>query len=304
MRPEMTQKSIQNILSWSQLKSLTVVIDGLRNTANSDEKHWRAETINRCEQFIGEQFDLIVYDTNIGITDHVNRVQKRILPIKPNAIWVEEDFELNLDEFSNFVNQYHPKAGPFLLAGNSQGNHFGTKRALRTFFPPYWGQVLNIELTEEIEKLRIDKKIDPKICRDFLSEFSKNIGFPKKHLLEKQISYWNDYFNWATHSLHRWDALATYVLWSHQNPTIIPAINLVNDLASDDPRGMNTRHEKQDPSAHNLQLKSVENLFYCEICEHRKSRVPKDIFELVHNSLSYRGRILNERVRQYKKSLH
>jgi hypothetical protein len=296
MRPEMTQKSIQNILIWNQLNSLTVVIDGIRNTANTDEENWRAKTISICEQFKDEKFELIVYDTNVGITDHVNRVHKRILPVKPNAIWVEEDFELKLEQYSNFVERYRPKAGPFLMAGNSQGNHLEIEHPLRTFFPPYWGQVLSIELTEQIEKLRIDKRIDPNVSREFISNYSKKIGFPKKYLLDKQISYWDQYFNWAIYSPHRWDALATYVLWSHHIPTLVPPFNLVDDLAESDSRGMNKRHENQNPSLHQLQIRNIEDLVFCENCEHRKSRVSRNLHELIRNGLAFRGRILNEKL--------
>ena len=300
MRPEMTEKSILNILKWNQLKSLTVVIDGLRDSANAAEEHWRTKTIDICERFKDQKIELIVYDKNIGITDHVNRVQKRILPVKPDSIWVEEDFELNLSEYSKFVNEHKPKAGPFLLAGNSQGNHLEFNQPLRTFFPPYWGQVLSIELTEEIEKVRYDKKIDPSICRDFFNDFSKGIGFPMKYLLEKQVSYWNQYFNWAIQSPHRWDALATYVLWRNHNPTLVPPTNLVRDLAEEDPRGMNKRHEKQDPDSHQLEVRSIGALEFCENCERRKSRVPRNLHELVQNNLSYRRRILNEKIRKLR----
>jgi hypothetical protein len=300
MRPELTEKSIQNILKWNQLKSLTVVIDGLRNSANAAEQKWRTITIEVCERFKDEKIDLIVYDKNIGITDHVNRVQKRILPVKPDSIWVEEDFELNLNEYSNFVDKYKPKTGPFLLAGNSPGNHSEFNRPLRTFFPPYWGQVLSIELTENIERVRFDKRIDPRVCRDFLNDFSKGIGFPKKYLLEKQVSYWNQYFNWAIHSPHRWDALATYVLWSCHNPTLVPSTNLVTDLAEEDNRGMNIRHEKQDPDIHQMEIRFIASLQFCQICENRKSRVSRNISELVRNNLSFRRRVLKEKIGRLK----
>lgn len=295
MRPEMTERSIQNILRWNELKSLTVVIDGLRNTANTDEEQWRRKTIATCQEFNDEKIELIIYDKNIGITDHVNRVQKRILPVKPDAIWVEEDFELKLSEYSTFVDKNKPKAGPFLIAGNSQGNHFELTQALRTFFPPYWGQVLSIELTEEIEKLRYDKKIDQRVSREFLSIFSEEIGFPKNYILEKQIAFWNQYFNWAIHSPHRWDALATYVLWRNHNATLIPPTNLVTDLAEEDARGMNKRHEKQEPKVHKLEFRKIRNLEFCDNCESRKSRVSRTLIELVQNNLTFRRRILYEK---------
>lgn len=296
MRPEMTRSSILQILQWSKIDSLTVVIDGLRNNASTEEEHWREETIKVSEDLCGEKVNLMVYDTNIGITDHVNRVQRKILPEKPNAIWVEEDFDLDLNLYEKFYTGLEISSKPFLSCGNGQANHFDIKYPLRTFFPPYWGQVVNLELTEEIEKIRFDKKINHEVSREFLTSFSQDISFPKKFLLDRQINYWDQYFNWAAHSPNRWDALATYVLWQHHNPAYVSPINLVTDLAEEDFRGMNTRHEEQKPINHPANIIEMENVKYCLQCERRKSRVSRSLKDAVNNNLKYKKRLIKERI--------
>jgi hypothetical protein len=295
MRPEMTKRSILKILEWEKLKSLTVVIDGLRNTANAKEEEWRKETIRVSEALCGSKVSLLVYDTNIGITDHVNRVQRRILPQAPNAIWVEEDFDLNFNLYTEFLVGLKVHSTPFLICGNAQANHTEIHHPLRTFFPPYWGQVLNLQLTEEIEKIRIDKKIDLDVSRDFFNTFSKEVGFPRKFLIERQVKYWDEYFNWAVNSPNRWDALATYVLWRCHNPTFVSPLNLVTDQAEDDFRGMNTRHEKQEPRNHSPKIMKMYNSKYCMYCEKRKSRVANSFREAVYNNFKYKKRIFLER---------
>ena len=300
MRPEMTRKSILKILKWGKIETLTVVIDGLRGNASTSEEQWRAETIRVSEEFVSEKVNLLVYDTNIGITDHVNRVQRRILPETPKAIWVEEDFDLDLNLYDQFLNNLEEHSKPYLSCGNGQANHTGVEHPLRTFFPPYWGQVLNLQLTEEIEKIRIDKKIDLEVTRAFLNTFSQDLGFPKKFLLQRQVEYWDQYFNWATHSPNRWDALATYVLWRCNNPTFVSPINLVTDLADEDSRGMNTRHEEQAPSNHPEKITTIGKIKYCILCEQRKSRVSNTLKDTIHNNLKYKKRMVYEKFSKYE----
>lgn len=295
MRPEMTKNAITEITSWNNLNSLTVVIDGLRPTANNSEEEWRRETIRVVDNSPVSKLELIVYDTNIGITDHVNRVQRRILPEHPRAIWVEEDFQLNFAEYAKFTKDLDIPDKPFLSCANGQADHEEIDLPLRTLFPPYWGQVVNMELTEEIEKIRRDKEIDLKVAHEMLSIFQNSFTHPKNYLINKQITYWNNYFHWAVDNPNRWDALATYVLWKHGSPTLVSPRNLVNDLAIMDTRGMNKRHEQQVVIQHKPRLESLKNVTICILCEKRKSRSPFSAQELIKNNFHYKKRILLEK---------
>lgn len=292
MRPEMTKNAITEISAWNDLDSLTVVIDGLRPSANNSEEEWRRETIRVVETSPVSKLELIVYDTNIGITDHANRVQRRLLPRHPRAIWVEEDFQLNFADYANFVEGLDIPNQPFLSCANGQANHEEIDLPLRTLFPPYWGQVLNMELTEEVERIRKDKKIDPKVAQETLGIFKNSFTLPKNYLIKKQVTYWNNYFKWAVYNPNRWDALATYVLWKHGNPTIVSPRNLVNDLASTDMRGMNKRHEQQVVIQHKTRVENLRSTTICISCEKRKSRSAYSAQELIQNNFQYRRRIL------------
>ena len=114
----MTHRAIMEISNWDDLKSLTVVIDGLRSSASSIEEEWRRNTIKVVEQSQSSKLELIVYDSNLGITDHVNRVQRRLLPRHPKAIWVEEDFYLNLAGYAEFLKGLPIPDAPFLSCAN------------------------------------------------------------------------------------------------------------------------------------------------------------------------------------------
>ena len=292
MRPELTRDAIDHITTWSELRSLTVVIDGLRPSASELESSWRKQTIKIVEESNKPNLELVVYGTNIGITDHVNRVQRSLLPKLPSAIWVEEDFRLDFEAYEQFLKKMVIPEKTFLACANGQANHTEPNLDLRTLFPPYWGQVVNIALTEEIEKIRFDKKIDSKIARNMLSILHSKLGFPRSYIFEKQIDYWNQYFNWAVYNPNRWDALATYVLWKNENPTYVSPLNHVLDLAETDDRGMNKRHEPQIPIQHALRVLSRNQVDVCFLCERRKSRVSFSTFELVTNKMSYHARYL------------
>jgi len=292
MRPEMTKNAITQISLWNDLDSLIVVIDGLRPIANNSEEEWRRETIRVVETSPVSNLELIVYDKNIGITDHVNRVQRLLLPKHPRAIWVEEDFQLNFAEYAKFTKDLDIPNQPFLSCANGQADHKEIDLPLRTLFPPFWGQVVNMELTEEIERIRKDKKIDTKVAHEILSIFHSNFTFPKNYLIKKQITYWNNYFRWAVDNPNRWDALATYVLWKHGSPTLVSPQNLVNDLANLDTRGMNKRHEEQVVIQHEPRLQTLTNISICILCEKRKSRSAFSAHELIKNNFQYRRRIM------------
>ena len=292
MRPEMTGKSIEKITGWNSLSTLTIVIDGLRSAATESEREWREATIRISEKYLSDQVNLLVYDTNIGITDHVNRVQHELLPRFPRAIWVEEDFDLDLARYCEYLEEITIPELPFMSCANGQANHNKINGILRTLFPPYWGQVVNIRLTEEIEKVRQDKVIDEKVVRETLRLLNQYVGFPKHFLFEKQVDYWLNYFKWGVSSPNRWDSVATYVLWKFSTPALVSPVSLITDLAHTDTRGMNKRHSPQKLLNHKIQLLEVENGQLCAKCEMYKSRVPFSLIDAVSRNLSYKSRML------------
>jgi hypothetical protein len=247
------------------------------------------------EQSQCSKLELIVYDSYLGITDHVNRVQRRLLPKHPNAIWVEEDFYLNFAGYSEFLNGLPIPDAPFLACANGQADHREVNVPLRTLFPPYWGQVVTMNLTEEIEKIRKDKKIDQGVAREMLLIFQDKFSPPKSYLFKRTVDYWNNYFNWGVHSPNRWDALATYVLWKSGNPTHVSSRNFVKDYANDDKRGMNKRHEQEFTMVHKPQIAEITQISICFLCEKKKSRSAFSANELVQNKFRYHKRIRLEK---------
>lgn len=292
MRPEMTKKSIQDITSWNQLKSLTVVIDGLRSTASGLEAEWRNQTIRVSEEFQSNKVELLVYDKNIGITNHVNRVQQKLLPKYPRAIWVEEDFKLDIANYFPLTQKMKIPEAPFMSCANGQANHSEVEVSLRTLFPPYWGQMLNLQLTDEIEKVRHDQFVDTNVVRGTLHLLRKNLGFPSNFLFEKQVDYWSNYFNWGIHSPNRWDSVATYVLWKFGQPAFVPPMNLITDIAHTDTRGMNKRHTPQAMLDHSFEELNSDTWLICNKCEMEKSRLSFSLSRLIKRNLEYKSRLI------------
>ena len=127
MRPELTRASIEKVLGWKGRGNLTIVIDGLRSSADQAEKHWREETIHIAEQKCSENsnMDLWVYGDNIGITNHTIRIQGRALERGNSGIWLEEDIDLNLADYSEILDQLNIQSTsePILISAFSHFNH-------------------------------------------------------------------------------------------------------------------------------------------------------------------------------------
>ena len=284
----MTERALNEISLWRNARTVTVVIDGLRLNSNLLEEEWRRKTISIVENANLENLELDVYESNIGLTNHILRVQRKYLEKYPWAIWVEEDFNLDYESFSKSLKSVKIPSTPFLMCGNNQSNHSDQKDNLFTLFPPYWGQVLNMNLVEEIEKVWSDKKIKPEVAQETFSNLYDLNSFPKKILFLKQTQYWTNYFNWGVNSANRWDAIATYVLWKNHLYTRVTNNNLVKDFSHLDPRSMNVRHQSQEPQNHIIRTTPIFNNLICFLCEKRKSRVAFSTAELLHKSYNYR----------------
>jgi hypothetical protein len=299
MRPELTFKAVKKLLSWPKLGNLNIVIDGLRNSAGNQERDWRLETISVVSNLSNDpRIGLDIYDANIGLTNHIIRVQKKYLTINPETIWLEEDFSVDLDSFINFSKNVPRPVGPYLIAGNSQNNHRSSSSSFRkSLFPPYWSQILNLELVEEIEKLKQDKNIDPYVSRELFSSIFSKGTLRDRLMINKNVEFWNQYFHWGCTSPSRWDSLATYVLWKHHESVVVPNRNLVDDLSGEDSRGMNVRHTKWQPRLHELQTITTPMGEICFECDMKKNRVAKSLGGIAYEAVRYRVLRLHERRR-------
>ena len=157
MRPELTHRTAANLLEWSGTSRLRIVIDGLRDSAQSEETYWRNETIRCAENIAGtdSRVEIEVFSKNIGFTNHCLRVQKLIFGSSDSGIMLEEDN--NISTFGlNFLKENIATAiGPAVFTSYSSSNHAGNtldSKFRRTLFGQLWGNAINESAHYALEK--------------------------------------------------------------------------------------------------------------------------------------------------------
>lgn len=294
MRPELTEVSIEKVLTWKGLRNLIVVIDGLRAAADPTEVIWRAETIKLVEEFAKSQdnLDLWVYDKNVGITEHNMRIQGRALESGTSGIWIEEDIDLDFESFSTVLDSIdiENSSEPFLLSAYSHFNHFsfGDLQIKGNLFLPMWGIVFNRAFYELYCSVWSQKVYEPKIVEDALERVFH--GDSLKGVIHKKgvLDYWREYSRWGFTNGNRWDAVANYALWTQSCFSYSTVNRFSNDLSYLDTRGMNQRSIPQAAQFHEFEKVMVGESIFCLGCETEGSRVPRDILPRITNMARYR----------------
>lgn len=291
MRPELTKLAIERVIQWDQLSKLTVVIDGLRPNADSQEKFWRNATISLVENFDNqEKLDLWVYDENVGITEHNLRLQERVMNIDSSTIFIEEDMLIDLGEYSKLRINWADESSPLLVSGYSHFNHsMNTDGYVKgNLFLPIWGLTMNKNFHELFKRTWKDKNYRPIVVREMISSVLQAKKFSEKSHLRRIIGYWEEYMSWGFKSNRRWDAVANYTLWSNGNVGLSAANRIVHDISYQDTRGMNQRSIPKIAKQHIFEEVQSQGVLFCKDCEIFGSRVPKNLLPRVWNSLSYR----------------
>lgn len=297
MRPELTRRSIERILKWNGLNKLVVIVDGLRNTASLDEKIWRRETIKTVESFHDQsKVELWVYGTNIGITQHQIRIQKRALEIEEFGIWLEEDMEIDFDMYTaiDIENKVEAKR-PLLFSGFSEFNHRNSTENIfkSSLFVPVWGLTLNARLVELIEIVWKRGQYDPSIVEKSIQRVFLRKSLKSRIHLRSIERYWVEYMSWGFSNPNRWDALAIYTLWT-QDVYVYSSMNrTVDDISYQDHRGMNQRVKSKNITNHTFIEQQVGEFTFCKDCEIRGSRISTNLLNRANSSMKYRVKRLN-----------
>lgn len=296
MRPEMTKTSIEKVLRWEGLGNFTIVIDGLRSSADEAEKKWREETIRIAEEKCLENanMDLWVYSDNIGITNHTVRIQGRALENGSSGIWIEEDIDLDIAAYSGILSKldFRTATQPVLISAFSHFNHQSDIRQLvkGNLFLPIWGMAFNESFYELFCKVWNDRKFEDKVVIDILGHFfTQDSNIDKVHR-SKVLDYWTEYSSWGFRNINRWDAVANYALWTISSNSFTTLNRLASDLSYVDTRGMNQRTAPKNIDLHKFHSKRFNQSDFCIDCEVKGSRIERNLFKRAQASFNYRLR--------------
>lgn len=291
MRPELTKRAIENTLKWVGLKKLVVVIDGLRSGANQQEIEWRNQTILVAENLLdSSKVELWVYDNNVGITEHNLRIQERALASLSNFIWIEEDIDLDFQQFADISVESMSKNEPVLLSGYSQFDHPNRRRNgfKGNLFLPLWGLIINETFHELISKTWRDKRFKETFVERAIAQVLPGKTILQRVHLNSVINYWKAYSKWGLDSSRRWDSLANYSLWSMDRYSFSCNNRIAQDSSYLDFRGMNQRIEPLPAESHSLEYKRIGFLDFCIECEIRGSRISPNLLRRFKEATKHR----------------
>ena len=294
MRPEMTESSIREVLNWSSLNKLIVIVDGLRAGAAETEKSWRDQTIRIAEKYCNEnkKVDLWVYDSNPGITQHTMRIQGRALESGFSGMWLEEDFRLDLESYSSIASEVFEKdtGRPLLLSAYSHFNHprESTQKIKSNLFLPLWGMTFNETFYNLINRVWNDKKFDADVVSKAIDSVFPDSKYGERIYKEKVTNFWTQYSSWGFKNSNRWDAVANYALWTQSEFSHTTVQRYAHDLSFKDSRGMNPRIEPEPVTNHKLSNVSFEGNNFCLDCENWGSRIERRLSRRLAASVKYR----------------
>jgi hypothetical protein len=292
----MTRASMEAVLKWGDLQNFTIVIDGLRSSADASEVQWRNQTIKLAEDFCTQNsnMDLWVYKDNIGITNHTIRIQGRALETGNSGIWLEEDIDLDLEKYSSILHQldYRSSSEPILISAFSQFDHpqEGDRLIKGNLFLPIWGMTFNESFYELFCRIWNDKKFDENVVKRTLGGFFESKTLLDKVHKNKIVDYWTDYSSWGFKNLNRWDAVANYALWVEGKHSFTTINRSAKDLSYVDTRGMNQRTPPQETESHKFNSVNFNGGDFCMKCEIRGSRIDRNPIKRAYASLKYRVR--------------
>jgi len=302
MRPEMTEKSIQKVLNWPNLDRLVVIIDGLRGSANFQERIWREQTIQIVEKYavLNSRLELWVYDSNIGITNHAMRIQERALQSGSSGIWLEEDIGMDLETYSSLVERIpmNNSTEPFLLSAFSHFNHeyAGNPVLKNNLFLPLWGIVFNESFFNLISRVWNDKHFNSDVVANAIGPIFPDAKYLDRVHKKKVLDFWTEYSSWGFQNQNRWDAVANYALWTESKYSWTPFAQLAYDLSYEDSRGMNQRVKPREVISHGFDERVVNGHIFCLGCERWGSRFDRNLLKRASSSMRFRFASNNRRI--------
>jgi hypothetical protein len=270
-RPEMTYRSLSELLKLEGVQKIHLFVDGLRSTANNSEKEWREQTISVCEKMAKStsKIELIVWKSNIGIVENSKRSFTPLFENFSEIIVIEEDVQFN-QEALDFLRAELLEKGKKLVTSYSHSHHNSSGEVTRkTLFPTLWGAGYSHDIFELSLKIHKDKKVDRKlIAYVFESYHDSNFVFK-----ERLKHFWNWYFNFAVNSGRHPDVLLQYASWLLECFATAPVQTLSEDLSRNDFRGMNPRSSAASRPIHSLNYGTGRKDGFCRTCERLTSRI-------------------------------
>jgi hypothetical protein len=271
-RPQQTSEAIERLLNWENLGKLYVSIDGLRYSASSEESVWRQDTIRVAERAAEKNPSIIpvVWEQNNGLTAHAIRIMSKVFQHHTSTFSLEEDNLIENDGLEFLKRSLGDTCKPVIATAFSTQLHLNNQRDIReTFFPEQWATSLTFHMFEEFLRVCHDKKID----RSVISKQFKRI-YPfdviKREIVTER---WFRIFKLAVNDLSYGDAVMNYTALKLGIPYRAPLKSFVQDLGSQNNRGLHPRNGGITFDEHEFTPVSTKSFQFCKVCENNTNQV-------------------------------
>jgi hypothetical protein len=271
-RPEMTKKAIQDITEWPRLGRLYVSIDGERSNCSDEERFWRKQVIDVAEVAAEKNSKIhpVIWNDNLGLTDHSLRIMRKALGQARSFIAVEEDNSIQNPGLDFLADGLATSSGPFISTAYTSSPHHSSNISYRsTFFPEQWTTALNSEVFEAFEKVWRDKVIKRDVVMANFSSVFRTNPLYARIVAEKWLRIFSKSAVVPSHG----DALMTYAALSLNTPYSVPMNSFVADLGSSDQRGMNPRGSVKILPQHSPIILKIGDQNFCKTCEYSTNGV-------------------------------
>lgn len=272
MRPELTQEAIKNLLNWQNLSRLIVSIDGLRESADENEKIWRTQTIE-VSKLLALQFkkiEVIVWEENKGLTNHAIRAFNLAFENSDNVISTEEDIEISMGGLDFLDFHTSSKKTPQIASSFSKFTHPEETEGYKvTSFPEQWGIALNKAFYARFLLIAGGESVKEASLKELMDE---TFGKDSKNSI-RATRFWLNLYKSAQIDVNHPDALLSYTAITLGVKYKVPWVSLSRDTAHQDGRGMHRREKQAPPPLHVRKISSVNGERVCMECELANSQI-------------------------------
>jgi hypothetical protein len=291
-RPELTEKVIKSTLTWNKLDKLLITVDGLRQSATESEKIWRESTIGICTRYsqLDPRVALLVWPDNPGLTNHILRSLKRAFTMSNVVIAIEDDTLVSTQGFDFLANAVSTSTAPQIAAGYNKFFHTNVDSSSgfrNTLFPTQWSTSLNASMFRIVEEVWQERKVEWKLVAKRIFELN-GIGVEKKARL---FMYWYRYFKNSLKSHRHTDIVVQYAVFKSGAEYKVPWGDYVEDIAFQDWRGMNIRHNPLIRNEHVGEFYEFNGALACKICDVLGGRIEPSFSRYIQKWLLRRIKI-------------
>ena len=267
-RPELTAQVIKSTLTWNKLGKLLITIDGLSESANDSEKAWREATIDVCVRYseMDARILLDVWPDNPGLTNHILRSLRQAFTMSEIVIAIEDDTLVSVQGFDFLSGAISNSSEPQIAAGYNKFFHTNLNSLSgfrNTLFPTQWSTAINRSMFRIVEEVWRESKVDWRIVAKRIFQLS-GLSIEKKTRL---FLYWYRYFKNSLNSHRHTDIVVQYAVFKSGAEYKVPWDDYVEDIAFQDWRGMNIRHNPLIRNEHLGQFYEFNGALACKVCD-------------------------------------